>query len=159
MLEGIRSVCSRLQEKKDLIISSIQLFITLFSTFSPARKMPLVLLTSLIELSWLQSDLAGVEVLAEVLMGLVRNSVRPLQKTDKPFQEVMMSQYNDDYNDNNNNNINNNNNNNNNNSNVNGSAGPEIIGCQESRAPLNSPAAPSIFCREPKDVLFYTQNL
>ena len=147
MLEGIRSVCSRLQEKKDLIISSIQLFITLFSTFSPARKMPLVLLTSLIELSWFQSDLAGVEV----LMGLVRNSVEPLPKTDKPFKKVIMSQYNDDYNDNNNN-INNN-------SNVNGSAGPEIIGYQESRAPLNSPAAPSNFCREPKDVLFYTQNL
>ena len=26
-------------------------------------------------------------------------------------------------------------------------------GCQEPRAPLNAPAAPSNFCREPKDLL------
>ena len=32
-------------------------------------------------------------------------------------------------------------------------AGLEIRGCREPRAFLNSPAAPSNFCREPKDVL------
>ena len=37
-------------------------------------------------------------------------------------------------------------------------SGFEIRGCQEPRAPLNSPAAPSNFCREPKDVLFSIQN-
>ena len=37
-------------------------------------------------------------------------------------------------------------------------AGLEIRGCLELRAPLNSPAAPSNFCREPKDVLFSIQN-
>ena len=37
-------------------------------------------------------------------------------------------------------------------------SGLEIRGCQEPRAPLNSPAAPSNFCREPKDVLFSIQN-
>ena len=34
----------------------------------------------------------------------------------------------------------------------------EISGCQEQSAPLNSPGAPSNFCREPKDVLVSTQN-
>ena len=39
-------------------------------------------------------------------------------------------------------------------------AGLEIRGCQEPRAPLTSPAAPSNFCREPKDVpAFYTEHL
>ena len=33
-------------------------------------------------------------------------------------------------------------------------------GCLEARAPLNSPASPSDFCREPKYVLvFYTNHL
>ena len=31
--------------------------------------------------------------------------------------------------------------------------GLEIRGCREPRAPLNSPAAPSNFCWEPKNVL------
>ena len=33
-----------------------------------------------------------------------------------------------------------------------------IRGCQEPRAPLNSPAAPSNFCREPKVVLVSVHN-
>ena len=38
--------------------------------------------------------------------------------------------------------------------------GLEIRGCQEPRAPLNHPAAPSNFCREPKEFTgFYTQHL
>ena len=39
--------------------------------------------------------------------------------------------------------------------------GLEIRGCREPRAPLNSPVAPSNFCREPKDVLvsMYTTYL
>ena len=36
--------------------------------------------------------------------------------------------------------------------------GLEISGCQEPRAPLNSPVAPSNFCREPENVLFDIQN-
>ena len=36
--------------------------------------------------------------------------------------------------------------------------GLEIRGCQESRAPLNSPGAPSNFYREPKDVLVSIHN-
>ena len=39
-----------------------------------------------------------------------------------------------------------------------GYAGLEIRGCREPRAPLNAPAAPSNFCREPKYVLFDIQN-
>ena len=38
------------------------------------------------------------------------------------------------------------------------SAGLEMRGCREPRAPLNSPAAPSNFCREPKDVLVSIHN-
>ena len=37
-------------------------------------------------------------------------------------------------------------------------AGLEIRGCWEPRAPLNTPAAPSNFCREPNDVLFAIHN-
>ena len=37
-------------------------------------------------------------------------------------------------------------------------SGLEIRGCREPRAPLNSPAAPSYFCREPKNVLVYIDN-
>ena len=32
--------------------------------------------------------------------------------------------------------------------------GSKLGGCQDPRALLNSPSAPSNFCREPKDVLF-----
>ena len=37
-------------------------------------------------------------------------------------------------------------------------AGLEIRGCREPRAPLNSPAAPSNFCREPKHVLVFIHS-
>ena len=37
-------------------------------------------------------------------------------------------------------------------------SGLDIRGCQDPRAPLNSPAAPSNFCREPKGVLYSKQN-
>ena len=36
--------------------------------------------------------------------------------------------------------------------------GLEIRGCKEPRAPLNSPVAPSNFCREPKDELVSLHN-
>ena len=37
-------------------------------------------------------------------------------------------------------------------------SGLEIRGCPEPMAPLSSPAAPSNFCREPKDVLVSIHN-
>ena len=37
-------------------------------------------------------------------------------------------------------------------------AGLEIRGCREPSAPLNSPAAPSNLCREPKNVLVSIHN-
>ena len=36
--------------------------------------------------------------------------------------------------------------------------GLEIKGCREPRAPLKSPAAPTNFCREPKNVLVSIHN-
>ena len=41
---------------------------------------------------------------------------------------------------------------------VNNISGLEIKGCQEPRAPLNAPASPSNFCREPKYVLYDIQK-
>ena len=40
-------------------------------------------------------------------------------------------------------------------------SGLKILGCREPRTPLNSPATPSNFCREPKDVVvfIYTTSL
>ena len=39
-----------------------------------------------------------------------------------------------------------------------GGPGLEIRGCQEPRAPLNSPTAPSNICREPKNLLVSIHN-